>query len=81
PQIRLVPHTVNNYIPDVKDPLDVEVARIVNSCPVKIKVTMVEGEHGKYTFGEVDPKLCFCRILRSRMVMVRVGGGWAELSK
>ncbi|CAH1758316.1 9901_t:CDS:10 [Entrophospora sp. SA101] len=81
PQIRLVPHTVNNYIPDVKDPLDVEVARIVNSCPVKIKVSMVEGEHGKYTFGEVDPKLCFCRILRSRMVMVRVGGGWAELSK
>ncbi|CAG8474256.1 9863_t:CDS:2 [Ambispora gerdemannii] len=81
PPIRLLPHTVNNYIPKSDDPLDVEVARIVNTCPVKIKVTLVEGEEGKYLFGEVEPKLCYCRILRSRMVMVRVGGGWAELSK
>jgi hypothetical protein len=81
PPIRLLPHNVNNYIPDPKDQLDVEVARIVNACPVKIKVSMVDGEPGKYMFGEVDPKLCYCRILRSRMVMVRVGGGWAELSK
>ncbi|CAG8534567.1 11296_t:CDS:2 [Funneliformis caledonium] len=81
PPIRLIPHNVNNYVPDPKDQLDVEVARIVNACPVKIKVSMVEGEPGKYMFGEVEPKLCYCRILRSRMVMVRVGGGWAELSK
>ncbi|RIA94458.1 hypothetical protein C1645_873410 [Glomus cerebriforme] len=81
PPIRLLPHNVNNYVPDPRDLLDVEVARIVNACPVKIKVSMVEGEPGKYMFGEVEPKLCYCRILRSRMVMVRVGGGWAELSK
>ena len=81
PPIRLLPHNVNNYIPNPEDQLDVEVARIVNACPVKIKVSMVEGEPGKYMFGEVEPKLCYCRILRSRMVMVRVGGGWAELSK
>ncbi|CAI2161779.1 7392_t:CDS:2 [Funneliformis geosporum] len=81
PPIRLIPHNINNYVPDPKDQLDVEVARIVNACPVKIKVSMVEGEPGKYMFGEVEPKLCYCRILRSRMVMVRVGGGWAELSK
>ncbi|CAH1758273.1 9978_t:CDS:2 [Entrophospora sp. SA101] len=81
PAIRLLPHTVNNYIPDIKDPLDVELARIVNACPVKIKVTMVEGEPGRYMFGEIEPKICYCRILRSRMVMVRVGGGWTELSK
>ncbi|CAG8463677.1 9995_t:CDS:2 [Diversispora eburnea] len=81
PPIRLLPHSVNNYIPDPNDDLDVEVARIVNACPVKISVSMVEGESGKYMFGEVDPKLCYCKILRSRMVMVRVGGGWAELSK
>ncbi|CAG8489402.1 3043_t:CDS:2 [Ambispora leptoticha] len=43
PPIRLLPHTVNNYIPKSNDPLDVEVARIVNACPVKIKVTLVEG--------------------------------------
>ncbi|CAG8480623.1 2868_t:CDS:2 [Paraglomus occultum] len=81
PPIRLLPHSVNNYVPDPNDQLDVEVARIVNACPVKIKVSMVEKESGKYMFGEVEPKLCYCRILRSRMVMVRVGGGWAELSK
>ncbi|CAG8440141.1 12117_t:CDS:2 [Acaulospora colombiana] len=81
PPIRLLPHSVNHYVPDPDNQLDVEVARIVNACPVKIKVSMVEGEPGKYMFGEVEPKLCYCRILRSRMVMVRVGGGWAELSK
>ncbi|PKC08124.1 hypothetical protein RhiirA5_358302 [Rhizophagus irregularis] len=72
PPIRLLPHNVNNYVPNPNDQLDVEVARIVNACPVKIKVSMVEGEPGKYMFGEVEPKLCYCRILRSRMVMVRV---------
>ncbi|KAG0021579.1 actinin alpha 2 [Podila clonocystis] len=39
------------------------------------------GEVGRYVFGDVEPKVCFCRILRSRKVMVRVGGGWSELSK
>lgn len=37
---------------------------------------------GSYWIGaEGRAKLCFCRILRSRTVMVRVGGGWVELSK
>src|SRR2546421_675793 len=81
PPIRLLPRTVNNYVPDPKDPLDVEVSSIVNSCPLIIKVTRVDGEHGKYMFGEVEPKLCYCRLLRNKMVMVRVGGGWAELSR
>jgi len=71
---------VNDYIPDPKDKLDVEVARIVNKCPRSIKVTKAEGE-GKYWFGEVIPKLCYCRYLRSGVIMVRVGGGWQELSK
>ncbi|KAF9331170.1 hypothetical protein BG006_005964 [Podila minutissima] len=39
------------------------------------------GEVGRYMFGDVEPKVCYCRILRSRKVMVRVGGGWSELSK
>ncbi|CAH1756377.1 8969_t:CDS:2 [Entrophospora sp. SA101] len=81
PATRLSPHIVNNYLPDPKVQLDVEVARIVNASPVKIKVSVVERESGKYMFGEAEPKLCHCRILKSRMVMVRVGGGWAELSK
>lgn len=37
---------------------------------------------GSYWIGaEGRAKLCYCRILRSKMVMVRVGGGWVELSK
>jgi len=63
-----------------KNKLDVEVARIVNKCPKSIKVTKAEGE-GKYWFGEVIPKLCYCRYLRSGLIMVRVGGGWQELGK
>ncbi|KAG0338435.1 hypothetical protein BG004_007237 [Podila humilis] len=39
------------------------------------------GEVGRYVFGDIEPKVCYCRILRSRKVMVRVGGGWCELSK
>ncbi|KAF9285990.1 Spectrin beta chain, non-erythrocytic 2 [Mortierella alpina] len=41
----------------------------------------ISGEVGRYVFGDVEPKVCYCRILRSRKVMVRVGGGWSELSK
>lgn len=40
----------------------------------------IGAETGRYWIGE-PPKLCYCRILRSRTVMVRVGGGWVELSK
>lgn len=39
-------------------------------------------ESGRYWIGYAGRvKLCFCRILKSRTVMVRVGGGWMELSK
>lgn len=69
------------YIADPKNDLDVALGDIVNDCPYKIKVKMVPGEVGKYWFGHVNPKLAYCRILRSRMVMVRVGGGWVELSQ
>ena len=41
-----------------------------------------EDMSGKYWIGaEGRAKLCFCRILRSKTVMVRVGGGWVELSR
>ncbi|KAI3487572.1 hypothetical protein L1887_48463 [Cichorium endivia] len=36
---------------------------------------------GRYWIGDPEPRLCFCRILPSRTVMVRVGGGWQELSE
>ncbi|KAF7726997.1 Spectrin beta chain, non-erythrocytic 1 [Apophysomyces ossiformis] len=69
------------YVPDPTSKLDVELGRIVNESPYRVKVKMVPGEVGKYWFGEENPRLVYCRILPSQLVMVRVGGGWVELSK
>ncbi|KAF8665600.1 hypothetical protein AX16_000057 [Volvariella volvacea WC 439] len=75
------------YIADPKSKLDMAVGDVVNQLPLEINIT-IEGvtntwkdQSGKYWIGDQDPKLCFCRILRSHTVMVRVGGGWQELSK
>ncbi|KAG2179022.1 hypothetical protein INT43_001871 [Umbelopsis isabellina] len=69
------------YIPDPKSDLDVQLGKVVNESPYKIRIKMVPGEVGKYWFGDIEPRLVYCRILRSNMVMVRVGGGWTELSQ
>ncbi|KAI8330196.1 hypothetical protein BC941DRAFT_475751 [Chlamydoabsidia padenii] len=77
----LSPMDYTTYIADPKNDLDVALGNIVNDLPYAIKVKMVPGEVGRYWFGKKNPKLAYCRILRSRMVMVRVGGGWVELSQ
>jgi len=73
------------YIPNPKSKLDVAVGDVVNNLPVGINIEGLtetwQDKSGKYWIGNQDPKLCFCRILRSETVMVRVGGGWQELSK
>lgn len=73
------------YVPNPKNKLDVAVGDVVNKLPVNISIEVVadtwKDQSGKYWIGDEDPKLCFCRILRSQTVMVRVGGGWTELSK
>ncbi|PIL36723.1 transporter [Ganoderma sinense ZZ0214-1] len=73
------------YIANPKNKLDVAVGDVVNKLPVDIKVELVadtwKDQSGKYWIGDTEPKLCFCRILRSQTVMVRVGGGWQELSR
>ena len=77
------------YVANPKSKLDVAVGDVVNNLPedVDIKVEVAQDAYtwqdrsGKYWIGSEDPKLCFCRILRSQTVMVRVGGGWMELSK
>jgi hypothetical protein len=72
-------------VADPKNKLDVAVGDVVNNLPVGINIEGVsetwKDQSGKYWIGNQDPKLCFCRILRSQTVMVRVGGGWNELSK
>jgi hypothetical protein len=80
------PKERRSYVPNPKNKLDVAVGDIVNKLPVNINIEAVpsvtwQDQSGKYWIGDTDPKLCFCRILRSRTVMVRVGGGWVELSK
>ncbi|KAJ2960819.1 hypothetical protein NQZ79_g3888 [Umbelopsis isabellina] len=69
------------YVPDPANDLDVEVGRIINESPYQISVKAVPGEVGRYWFGEIQPRLAYCRILKSSMVMVRVGGGWTELTQ
>ena len=73
------------YIANPKNKLDVAVGDVVNNLPVDIKIELVadtwKDQSGKYWIGDTEPKLCFCRILRSQTVMVRVGGGWQELSR
>lgn len=73
------------YVANPKNRLDVAVGAVVNKLPANVTIEPVldtwKDESGKYWIGDAEPKLCFCRILRSQTVMVRVGGGWMELSK
>ncbi|KAI9283143.1 hypothetical protein BY458DRAFT_495566 [Sporodiniella umbellata] len=68
------------YVADPKNELDVQLGNILNQSAHKMKVERVKGEVGKYWFGDEHPRLVYCRIL-TKVVMVRVGGGWVELAK
>ncbi|OCH93570.1 hypothetical protein OBBRIDRAFT_749253 [Obba rivulosa] len=85
PRAKATPLVKKPYVADPKNKLDVAVGDVLNKLPVNISVEVVEDtwkdQSGKYWIGDQDAKLCFCRILRSQTVMVRVGGGWTELSK
>lgn len=76
------------YVANPQNKLDVAVGEVVNQLPEAVEINVEQAERaswkdqsGKYWIGGKEPKLCFCRILRSQTVMVRVGGGWTELSK
>ncbi|KAI9311934.1 hypothetical protein BX666DRAFT_1991035 [Dichotomocladium elegans] len=69
------------YVADPKNELDVHLGKIVNDSQYRMKIKRVAGEAGKYWFGDEFPRLVYCRILPSKVVMVRVGGGWLELTK
>ncbi|KAG8903372.1 hypothetical protein FRB99_003394 [Tulasnella sp. 403] len=77
--------TRKQYVPNQKHRVDVAVARVVNELEpeydVNVEPVSWKDQSGKYWIGDKDPKIYFCRILRSQTVMVRVGGGWVELSK
>lgn len=90
------PGKPNAYRANPKSKLDVEVGKIVNQLPVRVEIThAAEADvgngralrqewhdiSGKYWVGYPNPRLCFCRILPSETVMVRIGGGWEELSR
>ncbi|RXK39305.1 hypothetical protein M231_03384 [Tremella mesenterica] len=81
------------YVSNPRSKLDVAVGKVVNKLKVHVPVVPVnqeiapleegwETETGSYWIGAKGrARLCYCRILRSKMVMVRVGGGWCELSQ
>ncbi|KAI9308241.1 hypothetical protein BJ944DRAFT_246752 [Cunninghamella echinulata] len=73
--------TLYSYENDNQNELDVQLKRIVKDQASRLKVRTVPGQVGKYWFGNSNRRLVYCRILQSKMVMVRVGGGWVELSK
>ncbi len=79
------PAVPRKYVANPSNRLDVAVGNVVNRLPVNVNVEAVENgwkdQSGRYWIGDSDPKLCFCRILRSQTVMVRVGGGWVEFSR
>ena len=90
---RTLPSLPNRYLANPKSRLDVAIGRVVNRLPLPVKIAQAsppphasqrdeaKDESGLYWIGDPEPRLCFCRILRSRTVMVRVGGGWQELSQ
>ncbi|KAI7944407.1 hypothetical protein MJO28_010102 [Puccinia striiformis f. sp. tritici] len=71
------------YKPQANRNIDKLVGNVVNrlaSNQLRVHVAPAEGwedNSGMYWIGE---KIYFCRILRSQTVMVRIGGGWSELS-
>ncbi|KAG9289127.1 hypothetical protein G9A89_022436 [Geosiphon pyriformis] len=76
------------YIPAKNDPLDAEVAKIVNASPITVKVERIPGGKGKYYFGNNTSiqgrKIYLCRLVTypssgRNKVTVRVGGGWQDL--
>lgn len=73
------------YIANPNSKLDVAVGNVVNNFRLPVTVQAAtdgwRDQSGRYWIGDIEPRLCFCRILRSQTVMVRVGGGWCELSK
>jgi Growth-Arrest-Specific Protein 2 Domain len=73
------------YVANPRSKLDIAVGHVVNNFRLPVTIHAAsdswKDQSGKYWIGDAEPKLCFCRILRSQTVMVRVGGGWCELSK
>ena len=73
-------HDRPRYRANLSNKLDREVGSIVNALDIHVPIEMADGswsdESGMYKIGD---KVYFCRILRSKNVMVRVGGGWLNL--
>ncbi|CAO3691281.1 unnamed protein product [Rhizopus stolonifer] len=82
------------YRANPKDPLDVEVALIVNASPIAIQCQ--RAEQGKYYFGNEfslssmgGKKMYTCKLMtyanrkngqtKDNKVLIRVGGGWQDL--
>jgi hypothetical protein len=84
----------HHYHADPKDPLDVEVAQIVNASPIAIQCQ--KAQQGRYYFGNElsmssmgGKKMYACKLMtyndrrggqfKNNKVLIRVGGGWQDL--
>ncbi|CAK9781086.1 hypothetical protein CC85DRAFT_325599 [Cutaneotrichosporon oleaginosum] len=73
-----------------KSTLDAAVQNVLKELDMKVPIVPAgrlspdewKGESGRYWIGHgARARMCFCRILESKTVMVRVGGGWCELTR
>ncbi|RUS24832.1 hypothetical protein BC938DRAFT_473016 [Jimgerdemannia flammicorona] len=52
------------YTPDPRDPLDVELAKVLNSSPIRFKCERLPQGQGKYSFGsELNRKVYMCKLM------------------
>ncbi|BEI93282.1 uncharacterized protein CcaverHIS019_0509100 [Cutaneotrichosporon cavernicola] len=73
-----------------KSTLDAAVQNVLRELDLRVPIVPAgrlspdewKDESGRYWIGYgARARMCFCRILESKTVMVRVGGGWCELTR
>lgn len=75
--------TKQRYKSNPNSVIDVALGKVINDFPgivcAKAAENNTQSESGMYWIGDVNPKLYFCRILRSKNIFLRTGGGWLNL--
>ncbi|GMK55501.1 hypothetical protein CspeluHIS016_0205570 [Cutaneotrichosporon spelunceum] len=76
--------------PRKKSILDTAVQEVLKELDMRVPIVPAgslspdkwKDQSGRYWIGYgTRARMCFCRILESKTVMVRVGGGWCELTR
>lgn len=75
--------TKQRYKSNPNSVIDIALGKVINDFPgivfAKPAENNSQSESGMYWIGDINPKLYFCRILRSKNIFLRTGGGWLNL--